>query len=157
MEQEFKSFLNHYLQVWRKSSLEEMKELISKDYQAREIRGDQIDDFGYDESVKGWEQGFRYVKENEGIWDLKELAVIPLKEDEVMAVLSASIIIKGERIGTANLFFDTFKKDGEGSWKQARSYVENRNFPGMNRHPAAPAAYLKRTMRSGPFSLLSYI
>jgi hypothetical protein len=124
MEQEFRRFLNHYLHVWRNSSLEEMKELISKDYQAREIRGDQIDDFGYGESIKGWEQGFKYVKEKEGIWDLKELAVIPLKEDEVMAVLSASIIIKGERLGTANLFFYTFKKDGEGSWKQARSYVE---------------------------------
>jgi hypothetical protein len=124
MEKDFRLFFDHYLRVWSESSLEEMKELISKDYQAREIRGDQIDDFGYEESVKGWEQGFLYVTENEGAWELKELAVIPLKGDEVMAILTASIILKGERLGTANLFFDTFKKEKEGSWKQARSYVE---------------------------------
>lgn len=43
----FRKFLDSYLKVWRNSSLTDMKNIISKDYQAREITGGEIVDFGY--------------------------------------------------------------------------------------------------------------
>lgn len=34
----------------------------SEDYKASEITGGKIIDFGYAESIEGWEQGFNFVK-----------------------------------------------------------------------------------------------
>lgn len=46
-----------------------------------------------------------------------------LREDESMAVISASMNINGKLLETASLFFDTFKKV-DGKWMLVRSYVE---------------------------------
>lgn len=124
METSFRVFLNKYMEIWRNSSLNELKEVISKDYQAREITGGKIIDFGYDESISGWEQGFIYVKENKADWELKEVSVIPLRENEKMVIITASLIIGGKRLETANLFFQTFKTENNSNWKLVRSYIE---------------------------------
>lgn len=54
MDNSFSTFLDTYLNVWKASSLMEMKKLISQDYEAREITGGVIVDFGYEKSVNGW-------------------------------------------------------------------------------------------------------
>ncbi|WP_235801874.1 flavoprotein [Ureibacillus manganicus] len=103
----------------------ELGEFISKDYKGREVTSKGIVDFGYDESIQGWEQGFKFVEENNAEWNIKEIAVLPLKDDENLVILSATIDINGKSIGTSNLFFETFKKDNStGGWKLNRSYVE---------------------------------
>ena len=124
MDKSFSIFLNTYLDAWRNSSLVDLKELISPCYEAREITGGNIDDFGYDESLNGWEQGFNFAKENNAQWNIRVVSILPLRKDETMAILSATMVIQGESLKTANLFFQTFKKYNQGDWKLVRSYIE---------------------------------
>jgi hypothetical protein len=121
--QSFNSFLDQFLTAWSTSSLEKLQGLISKDYQAREFSRGEILDFGYEESIEGWEQGFRFVKENQAEWQLKTMSTIPLRQDETMVIISATLIIEGNPIETANLFFNTYKNIGN-EWKLVRSYIE---------------------------------
>ena len=124
MDTTFKEFLDTYIEAWRNSSLTELKNFISKDYKAREITGGEIVDFGYEESISGWEQGFHFVKENDAEWDLHVISILPLRKDEIMVTIAATLIIKGERIETANLFFQTFQKNSLNEWALIRSYIE---------------------------------
>ena len=124
MDKSFSIFLDTYLDAWRNSSLVDLKELISPSYEAREITGGKIDDFGYDESLNGWEQGFNFAKESNAQWNIRIVSILPLREDETMAILSATMVIQGESLETANLFFQTFKKYNQGDWKLVRSYIE---------------------------------
>mgnify|MGYP003396867873 len=124
MHKSFSQFLETYLDVWRNSSLTDLKNLISKDYEAREISGGNIVDFGYEESLNGWEQGFKFAKENNARWNIKVISILPLREDETMVILSASLILQGKSLETANLFFQTFKKNSINDWKLVRSYIE---------------------------------
>ena len=120
----FRKFLDSYLEVWRNSSLTDLKNIISKDYKAREISGGELVDFGYEESITGWEQGFNFAKEKENKWDLNEVSIVPLREDEVMAILSATLVIGGKKLENVSLFFQTFKKQENDDWKLIRSYIE---------------------------------
>lgn len=124
MDSTFHPFLNKYLAIWGKSSLQELKELISEDYQAREISGKEIIDFGVNESIEGWEQGFQFVIENEAEWELNKLSIIQLNKREVLAIIFAALIINGERLDNGNLFFQTFRRDVNDDWKLVRSYIE---------------------------------
>ena len=119
----FPKFLNSYLDAWRNSSLTDLKDFISQDYKAREVTGGEIDDFGYKESILGWEQGFNFAREHNAEWKINVHATIPLREDETMVILSATLVIKEKHIETTNLFIQTFKKSEE-SWKLVRSYIE---------------------------------
>ncbi|MEH7443811.1 flavoprotein [Bacillus sp. JJ1122] len=122
MELSFNQFHEHYLEVWKTSSLAELKGIISQEYQAREIAGGKVFDFGYEESIRGWEQGFKFVIENNAHWDLKELSRISLREHEVMSIISAQLVIGGKTLETGNLLFQTFAYDF--GWKLVRSYIE---------------------------------
>ncbi|MGA4515747.1 flavoprotein [Solibacillus silvestris] len=124
MDNSFTIFLDTYLDAWRNSSLVDLKELISQTYEAREITGGNIVDFGYVESLNGWEQGFNFAKENNAQWNIRVVSILPLRKDETMAILSATMVIQGESLKTANLFFQTFKKYNQGDWKLVRSYIE---------------------------------
>lgn len=124
MDNSFSIFLDTYLDAWRNSSLVDLKELISQSYEAREITGGNIVDFGYVESLNGWEQGFNFAKENNAQWNIRVVSILPLRKDETMAILSATMVIQGESLKTANLFFQTFKKYNQGDWKLVRSYIE---------------------------------
>ena len=124
MENTFRAFLDNYLESWRSSSLDEMKEAISKEYKAREVLDGYIHDFGYEESIKGWEQGFKFAKENNAQWDLKDVAIMPLKENENMVIISASLVCNGKRMETSNLFMQTFRLDEHDNWLLIRSYIE---------------------------------
>ncbi|MEK4531471.1 flavoprotein [Solibacillus sp. FSL K6-1554] len=124
MDNSFSIFLDTYLDAWRNSSLEDLKELISQSYEAREITGGNIVDFGYVESLNGWEQGFNFAKENNAQWNIRVVSIVPLRKDETMAILSATMVIQGESLKTANLFFQTFKKYNQVDWKLVRSYIE---------------------------------
>ena len=124
MNNDFRSFLQHFLGIWKSCSLHELKDVISQDYKAREITSEGVVDFGYEESVEGWRQGFSFIKENHAEWDLKELKTFPLKEQEWMAIIWAAPIIKGKAPMNGHLFFDTFKPDNDAGWKLVRSYIE---------------------------------
>lgn len=124
MDNSFSIFLGTYLDAWRNSSLVDLKELIAQSYEAREITGGNIVDFGYVESLNGWEQGFNFAKENNAQWNIRVVSILPLRKDETMAILSATMVIQGESLKTANLFFQTFKKYNQGDWKLVRSYIE---------------------------------
>ncbi|ETT86465.1 flavoprotein [Viridibacillus sp. FSL R5-0477] len=123
MSQTFRQFLDSYLEIWRTCSFEEMKALISKDYQAREVTQNGIVDYGYGESLEGWAQGFNFVKSKEAKWDVREIGIVPLGRDECMAILSATILLEGQSPLPANLFFETFRFKNNG-WKHVRSYTE---------------------------------
>ncbi|TYR73953.1 nuclear transport factor 2 family protein [Rossellomorea vietnamensis] len=124
MNMKFESFIEEFTEIWASSDIEKLAALISKDYKAREVTSNgQIVDFGYEESIQGWDQGFQYVKESDSSWILKTMWTSSLREDEVMAVISASMNINGKPLETANLFFDTFKQV-DGKWMLVRSYVE---------------------------------
>lgn len=124
MNTTFRSFLNGFLNSWQNSSIDEMKDLLSIDYQAREITNGEIEDFGYVESINGWEQGFKFVKENDAVWELKELSSTPLRQNEYLVIISATLVINGSSLDTANLFFQTFKTGNNQEWKLVRSYIE---------------------------------
>ncbi|CAN7544637.1 flavoprotein [Rossellomorea sp. LjRoot5] len=123
MDNQFRVALDAFLRAWENSSLIELETFISADYQAREVRDEEIEAFGYEESVEGWKHGFAYVKEQQAEWAIREMSVIPLKEDERMAILYATIVLDGKPMETGNMFFNTFKKREEG-WKLVRSYIE---------------------------------
>jgi hypothetical protein len=122
MEETFNRFLDKYLDVWRNSSLPELKLMISREYQAREITDGKISDFGYDDSIRGWEQGFNFVKGNEARWELTVIDRIKVREHEVMAIILARLVVNGKNLETCNLFFQTFTHDF--GWKLIRSYIE---------------------------------
>ncbi len=122
MVETFNRFLDEYLTVWRNSSLPELKMMISGEYQAREITNGKISDFGYDESIRGWEQGFNFVKGNKGSWELTVIDRIKIREHEVMAIILARLVLDGKSMETSNLFFQTFTYDF--GWKLIRSYIE---------------------------------
>jgi len=124
MDNSFSMFLDTYLNVWQASSLMEMKKLISQDYEAREITGGVIVDFGYEKSVNGWEQGFHFAKDNNAQWNIKVISILPLRESETTVILSATLDIQDKSLDTANLFFQTFQKDSMNDWKLVRSYIE---------------------------------
>ncbi|MEK3980887.1 flavoprotein [Psychrobacillus sp. FSL K6-2836] len=124
MDKSFAVFLDIYLDVWRASSLKDMKNLISQDYEAREITGGDIVDFGYEESVYGWEHGFNFAKENNAQWNINVISILPIRESETIAILSATMVIQGKSLDTANLFFQTFQKNSLNDWKLVRSYIE---------------------------------
>ena len=66
----------------------------------------------------------KFAKENNARWNIKVISILPLREDETMVILSASLILQGKSLETANLFFQTFKKNSINDWKLVRSYIE---------------------------------
>ena len=52
MESSFNKFHERYLDIWQSSSLSKLKEIISQEYQAREITNGKVSDFGYEESIR---------------------------------------------------------------------------------------------------------
>ncbi|MHC0036920.1 flavoprotein [Pseudoneobacillus sp. C159] len=124
MAKSFRNFLDSYLEIWRMSSIDQLREIISRDYQAREIRNGEIEDFGYEESIQGWEQGFTFVRENDAQWILNEHSVVPLRSDECLVILSATMTIDGKDLDTSHLFFQTFTKSADDRWQLVRSYIE---------------------------------
>jgi hypothetical protein len=122
MEKSFDCFLEKYLDAWNTSSLDKLKPLISLEYQAREITDGKISDFGYNESISGWEQGFDFVKRNKAEWELTEINRIKIREHEIMAIIVAKLAVDGKNMETCNLFFQTFAYDF--GWKLIRSYIE---------------------------------
>ena len=123
MENTFRKFFDNYLEAWRKSSLIEFKDLLAIDYKAREVSDGNSVDFDYEESLKSWQQGFDFVKESGAGWDIIEVSVMPLKDDETTVILSVSLMIKGKRLETSDLFMQTFKLENN-EWKLVRSYIE---------------------------------
>jgi hypothetical protein len=122
---DFSQFLASYIDSWRSSSLQDLKTLISTDYQAREVTNGAITDFGYEESINGWEQGFQFVQESNAQWDLTIGPIYKLRDNEIMVTIAAGLIINGKTTETGNLFFQTFQASPQDqTWKLVRSYIE---------------------------------
>lgn len=125
MSANFSHFLDSYIDSWKKSSLQELKSFISTDYQAREFTNGTIVDFGYEESIAGWEQGFKFIQVSDAQWDLTIGPIYNLRENEIMVTIAAGLIINGKPTATGNLFFQTFQASKDDStWKLVRSYIE---------------------------------
>jgi uncharacterized protein YjbI with pentapeptide repeats len=124
MDKSFRKFLDTYIDIWRSSSITQLTGLISKNYKAREITNGEIVDFGFEESITGWEQGFNFVKENNAEWELKVISVIPIRIDERLVIISATMVLQGKSLNTINIFFQTFKKESTEDWVLIRSYIE---------------------------------
>lgn len=124
MKQSFQFFIEKFLAAWESSSLNELKKFIHIDYKAREVSQGQIIDFGYEQSLNGWEKGFQFVSENNAKWVLEQISTLPLREDERLVIISATLEVDGKQMDTANLFFDTFKMVNDTEWKLVRSYIE---------------------------------
>ncbi len=121
---DFDHWLENYLEAWRKFSLDDLKRYIANDYQARESRDSEIVDFGYQQSLEGWEQAFTQL-EGSAEWLLSVHDRITTGENEAIAIISATLEIEGKPLDTANLFFDVFKRSNKhGEWKMVRSYIE---------------------------------
>ncbi|WP_409290297.1 flavoprotein [Peribacillus sp. SCS-37] len=133
MDKSFRNFLDTYLASWRSSNLADLAGIIAEDYQAREIRNGEIVDFGYGESLSGWEQGFKYVLDHNGHWQIAEISTVTLRERERLVIFCVTLVIDGKAIGTGSLFFQTFKQDYMNTWKLIRSYIET----------GIPAQYVK--------------
>ncbi|MBD7963962.1 flavoprotein [Fictibacillus norfolkensis] len=123
MRETFDQFYKEYIKSWRNFSIKGIEDVISSKYTAREIRGKDVYDFGYEESIDGWNHAFKELGEKRAVWILKEDVILPLKDDEVMAILWASLIVNDKPIETASLFFQTFSWEND-SWKLVRSYIE---------------------------------
>ena len=84
---------------------------ISKDYKAREISGGELVDFGYRRVKYSFRlgTGFNFAKEKENKWDLNEVSIVPLREDEVMAILSATLVIGGKKVENVSHIFKRLK------------------------------------------------
>ncbi|MBY6036608.1 flavoprotein [Fictibacillus nanhaiensis] len=123
MKESFREFIEKFKETWRNSSISELREMICNNYEAQEIRNQEKVNFGYKESIDGWEQAFNYVKNHDAEWMLTEVGVIPLRNDEVMVILWATLVVDGKKLETANLFFETFRYEN-GDWKLVRSYIE---------------------------------
>lgn len=136
VENGFQAFLNRYLDIWRNSSLAEMRGVITRDFQAREITSGIISDFGYEEAIIGWDKGFQFIKDNNAQWDVSKVVTLQMGEGEMLAILSATIIINGISLDTSNLFFQTFKQNRLGEWRLVRSYIES-GIPLKNIHSLA--------------------
>ena len=124
MDNTFRIFLDNYLDAWQSSSLSRLINFISKEYKAREITDREVIDFGFEESIQGWEQGFNFAKENGAEWELNEISIIPLRVDETLVIISATMVLQGRSLNSGHLFFQTFKKDISDDWKLIRSYIE---------------------------------
>ena len=91
------------------------------DFQGLSSQGD-YRRVGYEQSIKGWGQGFQFVKERGAEWGLTVVSVLPLRGDEIMVVILAAMIMDGKKYENGNLFFQTFKLEQD--WKLVRSYIE---------------------------------
>ncbi|WP_035187512.1 hypothetical protein [Alteribacter aurantiacus] len=120
LEESIKSFVK----AWESSELSELVSFISPDYQAREITGGEIVDFGYDKCIKGWEDGFQFVEDNQAQWDVRVIKITPIRDDEAIVTITASLLMNDEYFKGANLFYETFKKNTDREWKVVRSYIE---------------------------------
>jgi hypothetical protein len=123
VESSFTKFHKRYFDIWQTGSLSQMKEIISQEYQAREVTDGKVIDFGYEESIRGWEQGFKFVLDNNAKWDIKEISRVCLGDHQIMSILTVTLNIAGKPLETGNLFFQTFSYDF--SWKLVRSYIES--------------------------------
>jgi hypothetical protein len=123
MKKSFEEFYKGYLDSWRNFSIKGIENVVSPEYTAREIRGKEVYDFGYEESIDGWNHAFKGLRGSNAEWILEDDVILSLKEDEMMAIIWASLIIEDIPIKTASLFFQTFRWE-EGSWKMVRSYIE---------------------------------
>jgi len=122
---DFYSFLDEYLRNWKQLNSEYMRAVISKDLIGREIRQGKANDYGYEGSVEGWTQTFEYFKDQEMEWILTPQSIIPLKSNERIAIIRATITIDGKLVETSNLFFQAFVLDSAShEWKLTRTYVE---------------------------------
>ncbi|ARI79000.1 hypothetical protein [Halobacillus mangrovi] len=120
---EFHSFYETFKEGARKHDLGFLKETISDQLVAREIRQDEVIDYSYEDSIEGWKQAFEYFQDKDMIWIYTDHSLTELKENEWLASFWVSIELEGELLDSSNLFFNTYKQE-KGTWQLVRTYIE---------------------------------
>ncbi|MFP7254703.1 hypothetical protein SFC02_10410 [Terribacillus goriensis] len=119
----FHTFLNRYLSNWKAANLDFMENTIDDAFQGIEIREGITSTHKKEASVTGWSNAFNYFEDKDMEWILSPISILPLNENEMMAIIRATMTLEGKLIDTSNLFFQTFSsKNGE--WKLIRTYEE---------------------------------
>ncbi|QAS52567.1 flavoprotein [Halobacillus litoralis] len=119
----FEVFFKKFKEKARRQDLDFLKETISKELKAREIRSGEIVDYHYDDSIEGWRQAFDYFADKDMDWIYTDNTIIPLNQNEWLASFWVSIRLDGELLETSNLFFNTFQNQ-DGKWQLVRTYIE---------------------------------
>lgn len=120
---DFPTFIKGYLTKWKAADLDFMEKVIDNSFNGIEIRDGIASTHGKEASVTGWSQAFTYFKDKDMEWILSPISILPLNENEMMAIIRATMTLEGKLIDTSNLFFQTFTwKSGE--WKLIRTYEE---------------------------------
>lgn len=121
---EFQSFFKQYQQAWNGGDAKKLVGLFSKDLQVREAHaGNDISDWGYEQSLSGWQQAFDAYGSQGPKWHFHEVTVNQVSDDEVMAVFWVTFELNGKLTSGANFFVETFRREIEG-WRLYRSYSE---------------------------------
>lgn len=120
---EFQSFYETFKQHARQQDLDFLKETLSDQLVAREIRQDEVIDYSYEASIEGWKQAFEHFKNKDMTWIYTDHSLTKLKENEWLASFWVSIELEGELLGSSNLFFNTYKKEND-TWQLIRTYIE---------------------------------
>ncbi|MFP7479385.1 hypothetical protein [Terribacillus saccharophilus] len=121
--EDFHTFLQQYLSSWKAANLDFMKIVIDESFKGIEIRDGIASTHGKEASVTGWSQAFTYFKDKDMEWILSPTTILPLNENEMMAIIRATMTLEGKLIDTSNLFFQTFSSKS-GEWKLIRTYEE---------------------------------
>jgi hypothetical protein len=96
------------------ADVEFMEDIFDETFQGMEVRDGSISSYGKESSVTGWKQAFAYFKDKKMEWVLTPISILSLNEEEIMAIIRATMILSGKLIETSNLFFQTFaKKNGK--------------------------------------------
>ncbi|MBM7579591.1 hypothetical protein [Jeotgalibacillus terrae] len=112
-----------FIEAWKDSSITRLTDLIHPQYQAREIRNGQAEDFGYEESVKGWSDAFQSISSGMNEWVIEERARFQLNHNEMTVVIWVTVKSDDDQQSNGSLFFETFREE-EGQTMLVRSYIE---------------------------------
>ncbi|MDZ5713289.1 hypothetical protein [Jeotgalibacillus haloalkalitolerans] len=112
-----------FIEAWKDSSISRLTDFIHPQYQAREIRNGQAEDFGYEESVKGWSDAFQSLSSGINEWIIEERARYKLNNTETTVVLWVTVKTEADTQLSGSLFFETFREK-DGQIKLVRSYIE---------------------------------
>ncbi|WP_226585537.1 hypothetical protein [Halobacillus litoralis] len=120
---EFKTFFEQFKERAGRQDLNYLKETISEDLQAREIRNGEVVDYHFEDSISGWKQAFDYFAEKDMEWIYTDHSFIQLCDDEWLAAFWVSIYLEGKLLESSNLFFNSYRYEND-HWKLIRTYIE---------------------------------
>jgi hypothetical protein len=122
---EFKSFLVNYRKAWNSLDVRELGQYFSENLQVRWAQPEGgVNDWGYQSSLKGWEQAYKQYEGKNVKWYFEEILTEINKVQEGVAVFWVTFEMDGQLTDNRLLFLETFQEE-QGLWKKVREVVEN--------------------------------